>query len=45
MSKYDYHYRPAEEEAEARRAKAMDILVAFVIGVAGAAILFLELSK
>jgi hypothetical protein len=45
MSKYDYHYRPAEEAAQARHDKLMDIAFAIVLGVAGAAFLFLWLSK
>lgn len=45
MSKYDYHYRPAEEAAEARRAAAMDVLAAIGLGLAGALILFFGLSQ
>lgn len=40
-----YRYRPREEEIEARRSAAMDVLAAIVFGVAGALVLFYGLSS
>ena len=40
-----YRYRPREEEIEARRRGAMDVLAALVFGVAGALVLFYGLSS
>ena len=41
---HGYRYRPHQEEIEARRAAAMDVLAAIVFGVAGALVLFYGLS-